>query len=145
MERTRPLVLIADDDEDILELVRLRLARRYDTLVARDGEEALALAVAHLPDVAVLDITMPKLDGCALTRELARQPSTSAIPVILLTARAQARDVSEGLAAGAADYVTKPFSPELLQERVAATLKAVEAAAELAPLGVSLHGPEVGR
>jgi DNA-binding response OmpR family regulator len=129
MERIRPLVLVADDDEDILELVRLRLGRSYDTLVARDGAEALALARTHKPDVAVLDVTMPLLDGYSVSRELSRDPSTSSIPVILLTARAQASDVSEGLAAGAHDYVTKPFSPELLRTRVAAALKAAAGSA----------------
>ena len=84
MERIRPLVLVADDDEDILELVRLRLARSYDTLVARDGVEALTLAQMHRPDVVVLDVTMPGLDGYAVAKALRRDPATSSIPVILL-------------------------------------------------------------
>lgn len=145
MERTRPLVLVADDDEDILELVRLRLARRYDVVVARDGAEALALARTHLPDVAVIDVTMPELDGYAVTRELGRLPATSSLPVILLTARAQESDVAQGLGAGAVDYVTKPFSPELLSERVAATLRAVQATAADPALRLSLGVPEVPR
>ena len=137
MERIRPVVLIADDDEDILELIRLRLARSYDTLVARDGAEALALAQTHRPDVAVLDVMMPALDGYAVTRELSRDPSTSSIPVILLTARAQASDVSEGLDAGAQDYVTKPF-------RVATVLKAATASATGSePLGAAIRHAEV--
>lgn len=144
MERIRPLVLIADDDEDILELIRLRLARSYDTLVARDGAEALALAQTHRPDVAVLDVMMPALDGYAVTRELSRDPSTSWIPVILLTARAQASDVSEGLDAGAQDYVTKPFSPELLRARVATVLKASAGSpAASEPLGSGIRHAEV--
>jgi DNA-binding response OmpR family regulator len=145
MERIRPLVLVADDDEDILELVRLRLARSYDTLVARDGAEALALARELLPDVAVIDVTMPILDGYALTRELSNHPSTRSIPVILLTARAQATDVAEGLGCGAVDYVTKPFSPELLQARVAATLRAATAASEPARDEMALRRPEAGQ
>lgn len=142
MERIRPLILVADDDEDILELVRLRLARSYDTLVARDGAEALALAKAHRPDVAVLDVTMPGLDGYEVTSELSRDPSTSSIQVILLTARVQAGDVAKGLAAGAQDYVTKPFSPELLQSRVASALKAAAPAAAPAQLGLSIRRPD---
>jgi DNA-binding response OmpR family regulator len=142
MERIRPLVLVADDDEDILELVRLRLARCYDMLVARDGTEALALARLHRPDAAVLDVTMPGLDGYTVARELSRDPMTDSIPVILLTARAHAGDVSEGLAAGAQDYVTKPFSPELLQARVASVLKAAAPAAATEPLRLSISPPQ---
>lgn len=142
MERIRPLILVADDDEDILELVRRRLARSYDTLVARNGAEALALAQAHRPDVAVLDVTMPELDGYEVTRELSRDPATSSIQVILLTARAQAGDVAKGLAAGAQDYVTKPFSPELLQSRVASVLKAAAPAAATPQAGLSIRRPD---
>lgn len=143
MERIRPLVLVADDDEDILELVRLRLGRSYDTLIARDGAEALALAQLHRPDVAVLDVTMPGLDGIEITRELGRDPSTSSIQVILLTAHAQAGDVAKGIAAGAHDYVTKPFSPELLQARVASALKAAAPAAVPVPLALSIRLPGI--
>ena len=123
MER-RPLVLVADDDSDILELVRMRLARSgYDPLLASDGAEALTLARAYLPDVIVLDVGMPVMDGYAVTAELHKGEETSAIPVILLTARAQERDVDEGMGAGADDYITKPFSPEFLSSRVAAMLE----------------------
>jgi CheY-like chemotaxis protein len=125
--RERPLVLIADDDEDILELVRLRLSRcGYETVLARDGAEALAVAAARRPDVALLDVTMPELDGYAVTAELRRDPATHGIPVILLTALAQGGDVERGFALGADDYVTKPFSPQELEGRVAAVLGRAE-------------------
>jgi DNA-binding response OmpR family regulator len=121
--REKPLVLIADDDEDILELVRLRLDRcGYDTVLARNGAEALAAAAGRRPDVASLDVTMPGLDGYSVTEELRRDPATMRIPVILLTAFEQTGDVARGFALGVDDYVTKPFSPQELEGRVAAVL-----------------------
>ena len=122
-ESSRPVILAADDDEDILELVAFRLGRSgYTVLQARDGEEALQLATEHRPDVAVLDVGMPKLDGVEVTRRLRAQPETSTIPIILLTARVQESDVERGFAAGATDYVRKPFSPMELVARVQAAL-----------------------
>ena len=119
----RPLVLIADDDEDILHLVRLRLSRSgYDTVVAHEGTEALAIARTQHPAAAVLDVSMPGMDGYALSTALRADAATAGIGIILLTARAQAADVERGFAAGADDYVTKPFSPELLAGRVEALL-----------------------
>jgi DNA-binding response OmpR family regulator len=119
----RPLVLVADDDPDILTLVRFRLEREgYDVVGASDGQTALDLALEREPDVAVLDVTMPRLDGYEVTRRLRRHDSTRATAVILLTARAQEADVQEGVAAGADDYVTKPFSPQELGRRVQAAL-----------------------
>jgi CheY-like chemotaxis protein len=125
MTRVRPLVLVADDEEDILNLVRLRLARSgYDVVVAHEGAEAFAIARAQRPDVAVLDVSMPEMDGYAAVAALRDDPATRDIGIILLTARAQASDVERGFAAGADDYVTKPFSPELLVGRVDAMLEA---------------------
>jgi CheY-like chemotaxis protein len=140
MERHRPLVLVADDDEDILELVRFRLARSgYDTICTHDGTQALALAAERLPDVVVLDVSMPGLDGVEVTERLRSNESTTHIPVILLTASANPADVSKGLAAGAEDYVTKPFSPEMLESRVSAILKAAAALREPARLNNALR------
>jgi DNA-binding response OmpR family regulator len=119
----RPLVLVADDDPDILTLVRFRLEREgYDVVGASDGQTALDLALEREPDVAVLDVTMPRLDGYEVTRRLRRHHRTRATAVILLTARVQEADVQEGVAAGADDYVTKPFSPQELGRRVQAAL-----------------------
>ena len=119
----RPLVLVADDDPDILTLVRFRLEREgYDVVGASDGQTALDLALEREPDVAVLDVTMPRLDGYEVTRRLRRHNRTRATAVILLTARVQEADVQEGVAAGADDYVTKPFSPQELGRRVQAAL-----------------------
>jgi len=140
MQRHRPLVLVADDDEDILELVRFRLARSgYDTICAHDGTQALSLAAERLPDVVVLDVSMPGLDGVEVTERLRSNETTKHIPVILLTASANPADVSKGLAAGAEDYVTKPFSPEMLESRVSAILKAAAASREPARLNNALR------
>jgi DNA-binding response OmpR family regulator len=124
MNRQKPLVLVADDDEDILELIRLRLDRcGYELVVAHTGAEALAVASSWHPDLALLDVNMPGMDGYAVIAELRGDPATSDIPVILLTARAQTADVSHGFALGADDYITKPFSPQELEGRVASQLR----------------------
>jgi DNA-binding response OmpR family regulator len=121
--REQPLVLAADDDEDILELITFRLERSgYTVVQARDGEEAWNLAQAEQPDLAVLDVMMPKVDGFELTRRLRAHDATSRMPIILLTARAQDADVQQGFEAGADDYIRKPFSPQELRARVQAIL-----------------------
>jgi DNA-binding response OmpR family regulator len=119
----RPVILAADDDEDILELVTFRLERSgYTVLQARDGEEAFQLAKEKKPDLAVLDVMMPKMDGFELTRRLRAEEATSRIPIILLTARAQDADLQQGFDAGADDYIRKPFSPQELRARVQSIL-----------------------
>lgn len=121
--RSRPLVLVADDDRDILQLVSFRLERAdYEVVQANDGEEALRLVKELRPDLAVLDLMMPKLNGYEVIREIRRDEETKAIPVILLTARVQEADVARGFEAGADDYLKKPFSPQELRARVQAIL-----------------------
>jgi len=120
----KPVVLAADDDEDILELVAFRLGRSgYTVLEARDGEEAWQIAQERELDLAVLDVGMPKLDGLEVTRRLRGQEATSKLPIILLTAWVQESDVERGFAAGANDYIRKPFSPMELVARVQAALR----------------------
>jgi DNA-binding response OmpR family regulator len=115
----RPLVLVADDDEDILQLLSFRLERAgYEIVQARNGDDALQLALELVPSLAVLDVMMPGLNGYEVTRELRRNQATSTTPVILLTAKAQAADVARGMAAGANDYVKKPFDARDLADRV---------------------------
>lgn len=119
----RPLVLVADDDPDILDLVRYRLERSgYTVATAVDGNEAVRLAQELEPALAVLDVMMPCLNGFEVTRRLRENAVTARIPVILLTAKAQEADVQEGFAAGADDYIRKPFSPRELSARVQAVL-----------------------
>jgi DNA-binding response OmpR family regulator len=123
VEREQPVVLAADDDEDILELIAFRLEHSgYTVLQARDGEEALDLARTSRPDLAVLDVMMPKIDGFEVTRRLREDDSTTRMPIILLTARTQEADVQRGFDAGADDYIRKPFSPQELGARVQAIL-----------------------
>ena len=122
-ERDQPVVLAADDDPDVLELVTFRLERSgYTVLQAHDGEEAWTLVRDAHPDLAVLDVMMPKLDGFELVRRIRADEATRRMPVILLTARAQDPDVQQGFDAGADDYLRKPFSPGELRARVQAIL-----------------------
>ena len=119
----RPVILVADDDADILSLVLFRLERAgYDVVAAADGDEALRLAVERHPDLAIIDVMMPKRTGYDVTREIRKNEATRRMPVILLTARAQEADVTRGFEAGADDYIKKPFSPQELRERVQAIL-----------------------
>jgi two-component system phosphate regulon response regulator PhoB len=118
-----PVLLVADDDEDILTLVQLRLSRSgFKVIVARDGEEAIQLAQARQPDVAVLDWTMPKASGLEVLRALRADLATADIPVMMLTARACRDDVLEALEAGADDYIAKPFRLKDLVSRLRSML-----------------------
>jgi DNA-binding response OmpR family regulator len=117
------LVLAADDDEIVLGLVVYRLEHSgYRVIAAHDGEEALTLALARRPALAVLDVMMPGLNGYEVTRLLRSYDATRALPIILLTARAEDADSERALDAGADEYLAKPFSPEQLRSRVEALL-----------------------
>ena len=132
VDARRPLVLVADDDADILNLVSFRLERSgYEVIRACNGVEALEVAQQRLPDLAVLDVMMPGLDGYTVTSRLRGSEPTRSMPIILLTARAQAEDVARGLEAGADEYVKKPFDARDLRTRVERLL-----AGRLRPLGL---------
>lgn len=119
----RPLILLADDDRDILDLVAFRLERaEYRVLKAMDGEEALRLTMEEHPDLAVLDVMMPKLDGLEVVRRIRQNAATKQMPVILLSAAVHEASVTKGFDAGADDYMKKPFSPPELLARVQAVL-----------------------
>jgi len=112
-------VLIADDEPALRRLIEFTLEPVADgLLLVADGETALAVATAELPDVVLLDVMMPRLDGLEVCRRLKADPATRGIRVILLTAHAQPRDREAGIEAGADDFVTKPFSPATLLETV---------------------------
>jgi len=118
-----PTILVADDEEDLRELVAYRLTRSgYRVIGAGDGQEALELAVERTPDLMVLDVMMPKLDGYELTRRVRAEAALRSIPVILLTARSQESDIDRGFEVGADDYLKKPFNPDELVARVRAVL-----------------------
>ena len=117
-------VLVVEDDEDILSLVakRLRLDG-YEVVEARDGEEALQVAQATKPDIAVLDLGLPGLDGLEVLRRIRADETLGPMIVVLLTARAQEADVRRGFDAGADAYIRKPFSPTKLSESVSELVK----------------------
>jgi DNA-binding response OmpR family regulator len=124
-ETPRQLVLVADDDDDILLLVTTRLRRDgFEIIEARTGNEALALAQTRRPDVAVLDVGMPGLDGLEVLERIRADDVLSGMRVLLLTAKAQESDVRRGYDAGADAYVRKPFSPAELSARVRELLDA---------------------
>jgi DNA-binding response OmpR family regulator len=115
----RQKILVVDDEPDILELVSFNLrAEGYDVVTATSGPEALNQARAILPDLIVLDLMIPELDGIAVCEILHRLPSTAPIPIIMLTAWKSELSRLVGLDAGAKDYITKPFSPRDLVSRV---------------------------
>ncbi len=112
----RKRVLVVDDERHIVRLVQVNLERQgYEVLTAYDGVECLEKAKSQQPDLIILDVMMPRMDGFEALQRLKTDPETSHIPVIMLTARAQDRDVLQGYQYGADLYLTKPFSPmELL-------------------------------
>jgi len=117
------LIVVADDDVDIRDLVEFKLSTLgHDVVSVADGSAAVAACRDHRPALAVLDVMMPGLTGLEAVRELRGDSDLSAIPVILLTARAQQSDVQTGYDSGADDYITKPFSPKDLASRVEALL-----------------------
>jgi class 3 adenylate cyclase len=122
--RNPPRILAVDDVFENLEIVSVRLAAHgYEVLTAADGEAGLALARTEKPDLILLDIMMPKLDGISVLKDLKRDETLGFIPIILLTAKADRTDVIEGLDAGADEYLTKPFDQAALIARVRAMLR----------------------
>ena len=118
---SRQLILVADDEASIRRILETRLKMiGYDVVTASDGEEAIALFNKQTPDLIVLDVMMPKLDGYGVTREVRR---TSDVPIIILTALSDVSERITGLELGADDYVTKPFSPKELEARVKSVLR----------------------
>ncbi len=127
----RKTILIVDDEEDIIELVRLNLAREgYQTLACTTGEKALEIAESKRPDLVILDLMLPGIDGMEVCRRLKANPQTQQIPVLMLTAKGEEVDVVAGLELGASDYVTKPFSGKILAARVRRLLRGQEEAGD---------------
>ncbi|HEY0550970.1 MAG TPA: response regulator, partial [Verrucomicrobiae bacterium] len=120
----KPKILVVDDEPDALELIQYNLkAAGYDVVTAADGEEALKKARASQPALVILDVMLPEVDGLEVCKTLRREPTTSSIPIIMLTAKAAEIDRVLGLELGADDYVTKPFSPREMVLRVKALLR----------------------
>lgn len=121
---TRERILVVDDEEDLLELVNYNLSKEgYRVQCVGTGEEALEEARQSLPDLIVLDLLLPHVDGLEVCRLLKSDPKTASIPIIMLTAKSEEADVVAGLELGADDYLTKPFSPRVLLARIKALLR----------------------
>jgi DNA-binding response OmpR family regulator len=125
-------ILVVDDEPEIVRLLRSYLEKdSYRVVTAYNGEEALYVARHEKPDLVVLDILMPKMDGLAFTRQIRREQD---VPIIMLTARAEETDRIVGLEMGADDYVTKPFSPREVVARVRAVLRRAQPKSEAPPI-----------
>jgi diguanylate cyclase (GGDEF)-like protein len=117
-------VLIVDDDVDIARFIEVNLRMEgFDVVVAHDGQEALEVINVRLPDLALVDVMMPRIDGVELTRRLRSDPLTASLPIIMLTAKSLSVDKVVGLTAGADDYIIKPFDTLELIARVRSTLR----------------------
>jgi len=124
MNRESKLILVVDDDPDILWALRRNLGDEgYEVLTARDGVEALKIAPRHRPDLIILDISMPRLDGLQVCHNLRRDPTLASVPILFLTAREAVEDRIKGLEEGADDYLVKPFDLRELKARVRALFR----------------------
>ena len=123
----RKTILVVDDEKDIVEMIGFNLRRNgYEVLTAHDGLTALQIAQRQSPDLIILDLMMPGLDGTEVTRRLKADPKLAQIPLLMLTARSEETDVVVGLTLGADDYVTKPFSMKILLARLNTILRRSE-------------------
>ncbi len=117
-------ILLVEDERDILEVVRYNLTREgYAIREAETGEDALLMAAAEPPDLVLLDLMLPKINGLEVCRRLKAAPATASVPVVMVTAKGEESDIVTGLEMGADDYITKPFSPRVLLARVRAVLR----------------------
>lgn len=127
----RESVLVVDDEREILELVKYNLDKEgYSVTVVESGEDALAATRTKMPDIVVLDLMLPGVDGLEVCRRLKGDDRTRGIPIVMLTAKGSEADVVAGLELGAADYITKPFSPRVLTARIRAVLRRGDAPAQ---------------
>lgn len=117
-------ILVVDDEEDLAELVRYNLTKEgYVVTCVGSGEQALGEARAQVPDLIVLDLLLPKVDGLDVCKQLKSDPRTQHIPIVMLTAKSEEVDMVTGLECGADDYITKPFSPRVLLARIRSVLR----------------------
>jgi CheY-like chemotaxis protein len=118
------LILVAEDERDIREFLAMALeVSGFRVVEARNGEEAIALAASHTPDLILLDIRMPKVTGFQACEALKSDPNTKDIPIIFLSAYANHDEIQQGLALGADEYLTKPIGPDVLTQRVTDVLR----------------------
>jgi DNA-binding response OmpR family regulator len=125
--KVKKKILVVDDEKDIVEMIAFNLQRNgYDVITAHNGNDALDLAEQQTPDLILLDLMMPGLDGTEVTRRLKADPRTKKIPLVMLTAKSEETDVVVGLTLGADDYVAKPFSMKILLARLTTVLRRAE-------------------
>jgi two-component system phosphate regulon response regulator PhoB len=137
-------ILIVEDEEDVLELIRYNLQKNgYRTETATTGPIALSMAEAVKPDLILLDLMLPGFDGLEVCRNLKKDPKTSAIPIIMVTAKGTEADIVTGLEMGAADYIPKPFSPRVLLARIGAVLRRNRAAEVIDTSMLRIHDIEI--
>jgi len=121
---TKETILIVDDEEDIIELIKYNLKNEgYSILTAQSGEQAIKIAKQSRPDLIVLDLMLPGMDGLEVTRYLRSNEETSDMPIVMLTAKGEESDIITGLELGANDYISKPFSPKVLTARIRAIFR----------------------
>jgi two-component system phosphate regulon response regulator PhoB len=131
---SKACILVVDDEESIVELVRYNLVKDgYEVRTAGTGEAALAEARREVPDLILLDVMLPGLDGFDVCRVLRSEPATQQVPILMVTARGEEADLVAGLEIGADDYLTKPFAPRVLLARVKAALRRSRPAATAEP------------
>ncbi len=141
-----PTVLVIDDEPDLVELLQYALETAgFAVLTASDGISGLAIAEAEKPDVMVVDIMMPRMDGMALTEQIRQRAALRRTPILMLTARTEEADEIAGLSAGADDYLPKPVSPKRLVSRVQALLRRVERDEEAQTTQIQVHDLVVDR
>lgn len=128
---TRKKVLVVDDERDLVHIVAFNLRReQYDVLTAYDGESAIEIARRDPPDLVILDLMLPGINGLEVCRRLRQEPRTAQTPIVMLTAKGEETDAVIGLSQGADDYIRKPFGVKELMARCAAHLRAKQRAAE---------------
>ncbi len=134
-------ILVVEDEDDIRELLRYNLFREgYQVTTAASGEEALQEARDSLPDLVLLDLMLPGLDGLEVCRALKEEPLTRKLPIVMLTAKGEEADIVTGLELGADDYITKPFSLRVLLARVRAVVRRSRAALPAVTEALTIHG-----
>ena len=115
----KPVVVVADDDRDICELIKMQLTRHgFQVFIADNGQSAIELVVEHKPDIALLDIMMPKLSGLEVARQIRDNPTLSTFSIMLISARSSGRIEADLDDLNINDYITKPFSPQELVQRI---------------------------
>ncbi len=138
MPMAKPRILIIEDERGLTEVLTYNLQREgYETMTAHDGAEGLRKAQTHPPDLVLLDLMLPGMDGLEVCRQLRASKQTARVPIVMLTAKGEETDQVVGFSVGADDYVTKPFSVKVLLQRIRALQRRTEAASE--PVGVVEH------